>query len=160
MQVISCPGFINVLHADGIKFAHPLTHLKKSAKDLPLLAIDSFTHMYLFPDIKRLRLGEFFAESFFGLSIVLPVNLTPSCSSCSTFTRGSCIASFTTGPIRWAMLWLVNWVYMSRNFRHQSCRQPCLQSRFSKSWNLPALGTLWRTSFSGPPPCLIEQVAL
>uniref|UniRef100_A0A646QDC0 Endoplasmic reticulum resident protein 44 n=1 Tax=Hemiscolopendra marginata TaxID=943146 RepID=A0A646QDC0_9MYRI len=45
---------INFLTADGLKFAHPLHHLGKSVSDLPLIAIDSFRHMYLFPDIKRM----------------------------------------------------------------------------------------------------------
>jgi endoplasmic reticulum resident protein 44 len=53
--------------ADGHKFAHPLKHLGKAAKDLPVLAIDSFQHvsllnsfslrlfqMFLFPDMKEL----------------------------------------------------------------------------------------------------------
>jgi len=40
---------VNFLTADGVKFAHPLHHLGKSKEDLPLLAIDSFRHMYLFP---------------------------------------------------------------------------------------------------------------
>ncbi|GFR86694.1 endoplasmic reticulum resident protein 44-like [Elysia marginata] len=40
---------VNFLVADGLKFAHPLHHLGKSAKDLPILAIDSFRHMYIFP---------------------------------------------------------------------------------------------------------------
>jgi len=41
---------INFLTADGKRFAHPLHHLGKSEKDLPLIAIDSFRHMYLYPD--------------------------------------------------------------------------------------------------------------
>lgn len=41
---------VNFLTADGHKFAHPLHHLGKSTKDLPLIAIDSFRHMYLFPN--------------------------------------------------------------------------------------------------------------
>ncbi len=45
---------INCLHADGAQFMHPLQHLGKSAADLPLLAIDSFKHMFLFPDIKEM----------------------------------------------------------------------------------------------------------
>ncbi|KAI3383638.1 hypothetical protein SNEBB_009227 [Seison nebaliae] len=50
---------INILHADGTKFSHPLMHLGKTTRDLPLIAIDSFRHMYLFPDIKRLTVpGE------------------------------------------------------------------------------------------------------
>ena len=35
--------------ADGVKFAHPLHHMGKTEKDLPVIAIDSFRHMYLFP---------------------------------------------------------------------------------------------------------------
>ena len=42
-------GNINFLTADGSKFSHPLHHLGKTAKDLPVLAIDSFRHMYVFP---------------------------------------------------------------------------------------------------------------
>lgn len=45
---------VNFLYADGKKFAHPLHHLGKSEKDLPILAIDSFRHMYVFPDVKEL----------------------------------------------------------------------------------------------------------
>lgn len=43
---------INFLTADGKRFAHPLHHLGKAQSDLPLIAIDSFRHMYLFPDYK------------------------------------------------------------------------------------------------------------
>ncbi|XP_055335291.1 endoplasmic reticulum resident protein 44-like [Paramacrobiotus metropolitanus] len=43
---------VNFLIADGEKFSHPLSHLGKSQADLPLIAIDSFRHMYLFPDFK------------------------------------------------------------------------------------------------------------
>lgn len=46
---------INPLIADGVKFAHPLHHLGKAVKDLPLIAIDSFRHMYLFSDVKDLK---------------------------------------------------------------------------------------------------------
>ncbi|VDL76274.1 unnamed protein product [Nippostrongylus brasiliensis] len=45
---------INPLLADGHKFAHPLKHLGKTMKDLPVLAIDSFQHMYVFPDMSQL----------------------------------------------------------------------------------------------------------
>jgi endoplasmic reticulum resident protein 44 len=45
---------INCLHADGEKFIHPLQHLGKTKKDLPLLVIDSFKHMFLFPDFKQI----------------------------------------------------------------------------------------------------------
>lgn len=40
---------VNFLTADGEKFSHPLHHLGKSSSDLPLIAVDSFRHMYLFP---------------------------------------------------------------------------------------------------------------
>uniref|UniRef100_A0A1B6LJL3 Thioredoxin domain-containing protein n=1 Tax=Graphocephala atropunctata TaxID=36148 RepID=A0A1B6LJL3_9HEMI len=45
---------INFLTADGVKFAHPLHHLGKTQDDLPLIAIDSFRHMYMFPDVKTM----------------------------------------------------------------------------------------------------------
>ncbi|KAE9547801.1 hypothetical protein FO519_008988 [Halicephalobus sp. NKZ332] len=45
---------VNCLMADGKKFAHPLHHLGKSEKDLPLIAIDSFRHMYLLGDFSKL----------------------------------------------------------------------------------------------------------
>ncbi|VDO28137.1 unnamed protein product [Haemonchus placei] len=45
---------INPLLADGNVFSHPLRHLGKTSKDLPVLAIDSFTHMYLFPNVSQL----------------------------------------------------------------------------------------------------------
>lgn len=41
---------INFLIADGVKFAHPLHHLGKSVRDLPVIAIDSFRHMYVLPN--------------------------------------------------------------------------------------------------------------
>lgn len=45
---------INCLVADGKRFAHPLHHLGKSEKDLPVIAIDSFRHMYLFNDFSKI----------------------------------------------------------------------------------------------------------
>ncbi|KRY17263.1 Endoplasmic reticulum resident protein 44, partial [Trichinella patagoniensis] len=53
-QLLDQKSSINFLYADGNTFAHPLQHLGKSIKDLPVLAIDSFRHMYLFPNIKDL----------------------------------------------------------------------------------------------------------
>ena len=47
---------VNFLTADGLKFAHPLHHLGKSKDDLPLLAIDSFRHMYLFSKFEDIRI--------------------------------------------------------------------------------------------------------
>uniref|UniRef100_A0A8R1HWN6 Uncharacterized protein n=1 Tax=Caenorhabditis japonica TaxID=281687 RepID=A0A8R1HWN6_CAEJA len=39
---------INCLVGDGVIFKHPLSHLGKTENDLPVIAIDSFRHMYLF----------------------------------------------------------------------------------------------------------------
>jgi len=47
---------VSFLTADGVKFAHPLHHLGKSKEDLPLIAIDSFRHMYLFPKYEDMRI--------------------------------------------------------------------------------------------------------
>lgn len=56
--------------ADGKKFAHPLHHLGKSDKDLPLIAIDSFRHMYLFPNYKDMeipgKLKQFIQDLYSG----------------------------------------------------------------------------------------------
>ncbi|CAI4224301.1 unnamed protein product [Auanema sp. JU1783] len=48
---------VNCLIADGKKFAHPLHHLGKSENDLPVIAIDSFRHMYLFPNTNDLTVS-------------------------------------------------------------------------------------------------------
>lgn len=53
---------INFLTADGQKFAHPLHHLGKSSKDLPLIAIDSFRHMYLFPNYEDIKISGKLAQ--------------------------------------------------------------------------------------------------
>lgn len=45
---------VNALLADGHKFAHPLKHLGKTEQDLPVLAIDSFQHMFLFEKMDEL----------------------------------------------------------------------------------------------------------
>ena len=45
---------VNFLVADGQKFSHPLHHLGKTEGDLPVLAIDSFRHMYIFPNMADL----------------------------------------------------------------------------------------------------------
>lgn len=57
-QLVHEKSTINAVHADGLKFSHPLHHLGKSAADLPILAIDSFRHMYLFPDFKKISEGN------------------------------------------------------------------------------------------------------
>ncbi|KAK6166672.1 hypothetical protein SNE40_023311 [Patella caerulea] len=48
-QLSSEKTSVNFLTADGSKFTHPLHHLGKTLDDLPVLAIDSFRHMYVFP---------------------------------------------------------------------------------------------------------------
>lgn len=61
---------INFLTADGDRFAHPLHHLGKKESDLPLIAIDSFRHMYLFSDIKDMdvpgKLESFIKDLYSG----------------------------------------------------------------------------------------------
>uniref|UniRef100_H3DLZ9 Endoplasmic reticulum protein 44 n=1 Tax=Tetraodon nigroviridis TaxID=99883 RepID=H3DLZ9_TETNG len=54
-QLISEKGSINFLHADCDKFRHPLLHIQKTPADCPVIAIDSFRHMYVFPDFKDLN---------------------------------------------------------------------------------------------------------
>ncbi|XP_002736479.1 endoplasmic reticulum resident protein 44-like [Saccoglossus kowalevskii] len=69
-ELIHEKGSVNFLTADGSKFTHPLHHLGKTVKDLPLLSIDSFKHMYLFPDITQLgvsgKLKQFIADLHSG----------------------------------------------------------------------------------------------
>ncbi|XP_068688993.1 endoplasmic reticulum resident protein 44-like [Montipora capricornis] len=54
-QLMQEKGSINFLIADGLKFSHPLHHLGKGPEDLPLIAIDSFKHMYLFPKFEDIK---------------------------------------------------------------------------------------------------------
>jgi len=49
-RLIAFKTSINFLYADCETFSHPLHHLGKTPKDCPLIAIDSFRHMYMFPD--------------------------------------------------------------------------------------------------------------
>ncbi|XP_041104128.1 endoplasmic reticulum resident protein 44 isoform X2 [Polyodon spathula] len=53
-QLIGEKGTINFLHADCEKFRHPLLHIQKTPSDCPVIAIDSFRHMYVFPDFSDL----------------------------------------------------------------------------------------------------------
>ncbi|XP_071867929.1 endoplasmic reticulum protein 44 [Bombus fervidus] len=61
---------VNFLTANGVKFAHPLHHLGKSPADLPLIAIDSFRHMYLFPNFRDIhiegKLKDFLQDLYSG----------------------------------------------------------------------------------------------
>lgn len=54
--------------ADGNMFSHPLNHLGKSLSDLPVIAIDSFKHMYLFPDNKKYTDGDNLAQFVLDLN--------------------------------------------------------------------------------------------
>jgi len=55
-ELLSEKSSVNFLTADGIKFAHPLHHLGKGKDDLPLIAIDSFRHMYLFSKYEDMKI--------------------------------------------------------------------------------------------------------
>uniref|UniRef100_A0A2M4BPZ0 Putative endoplasmic reticulum resident protein 44 n=2 Tax=Anopheles marajoara TaxID=58244 RepID=A0A2M4BPZ0_9DIPT len=70
MDLISEKQNVNFLTADGKRFAHPLHHLGKSQADLPLIAIDSFRHMYLFPNFKDIyvpgKLRQFLNDLYSG----------------------------------------------------------------------------------------------
>uniref|UniRef100_A0A914IBT1 Thioredoxin domain-containing protein n=1 Tax=Globodera rostochiensis TaxID=31243 RepID=A0A914IBT1_GLORO len=61
---------VNALLADGFKFAHPLKHMGKTSRDLPVLAIDSFQHMFLFENMSDLhvpgKLREFVMDMHSG----------------------------------------------------------------------------------------------
>lgn len=41
---------VTFLYADGHVFSHPLKHLGKTTKDLPVVAIDSFKHLFLYKE--------------------------------------------------------------------------------------------------------------
>uniref|UniRef100_H2YVH1 Thioredoxin domain-containing protein n=1 Tax=Ciona savignyi TaxID=51511 RepID=H2YVH1_CIOSA len=53
-RLISFKSSVNFLQADCETFSHPLHHLGKSMKDCPLVAIDSFKHMYMFPNFNEI----------------------------------------------------------------------------------------------------------
>ncbi|KAF7272095.1 endoplasmic reticulum protein 44 [Rhynchophorus ferrugineus] len=69
-ELLSEKQSINFLTADGQKFAHPLHHLGKSEQDLPLIAIDSFRHMYLFRNYQDIetpgKLKQFIQDLYSG----------------------------------------------------------------------------------------------
>lgn len=69
-ELVSEKQNINFLTADGVRFEHPLHHLGKSVSDLPLIAIDSFRHMYLFSNYKDMeipgKLKQFLQDLYSG----------------------------------------------------------------------------------------------
>ena len=56
-EVIDQRGKVNFLHADCQQFSHPLFHLGKSVNDCPVIAIDSFKHMYNFPKFQDIHIN-------------------------------------------------------------------------------------------------------
>ncbi len=76
---------VNFLIADGQKFAHPLHHLGKSKDDLPLIAIDSFRHMYLFPNYSDMEIPGKLKQ----VPVYLTVTVKPALSSFLTFSPPS-----------------------------------------------------------------------
>lgn len=69
-ELVNEKSSVNFLTADGVKFSHPLVHLGKSKADLPLIAIDSFRHMFLFDDVKNMnvpgKLSQFIKDLHSG----------------------------------------------------------------------------------------------
>lgn len=69
-ELLSEKQKVSFLTADGVKFEHPLHHLGKSLKDLPLIAIDSFRHMYPFPRYEDIfihgKLKQFLEDLYSG----------------------------------------------------------------------------------------------
>nr|XP_009860646.1 endoplasmic reticulum resident protein 44 [Ciona intestinalis]XP_018670204.1 endoplasmic reticulum resident protein 44 [Ciona intestinalis] len=54
-RLVSFKTSVNFLVADCETFSHPLHHLGKSVRDCPLVAIDSFKHMYMFPNFNEIN---------------------------------------------------------------------------------------------------------
>ncbi|KAH8303720.1 hypothetical protein KR018_008556, partial [Drosophila ironensis] len=87
---------VNFLTADGKRFAHPLHHLGKSEDDLPLIAIDSFKHMYLFPHFSDMytpgKLKQFLQDLYSGKLhrwVVVGSSLSPRKQSCDALRLSS-----------------------------------------------------------------------
>lgn len=47
-ELVAEASGVTFLYADGHVFSHPLKHLGKTVKDLPVIAIDSFKHLFLY----------------------------------------------------------------------------------------------------------------
>ncbi|XP_011872160.1 PREDICTED: endoplasmic reticulum resident protein 44 isoform X1 [Vollenhovia emeryi] len=92
---------INFLTADGLKFAHPLHHLGKSTSDLPLIAIDSFRHMYLFKDFNDIfvegKLKAFLQDLYSG-KLHREFHYGPEISSNEIPVTGKQVKTPTTPP--------------------------------------------------------------
>jgi endoplasmic reticulum resident protein 44 len=48
-------GLVNFITADGTVFTHPLHVIGKSRSDLPILAVDTFKHMFVFKHFVNIR---------------------------------------------------------------------------------------------------------
>eukprot|EP00048_Salpingoeca_helianthica_P009906 m.142611 g.142611 ORF g.142611 m.142611 type:complete len:1423 (+) comp14974_c15_seq10:957-5225(+) len=63
-------GAINFITADGTRFTHPIHHLGKTRADLPVLAFDTFKHMFLFKKFANIHkkgvLEQFVADLHSG----------------------------------------------------------------------------------------------
>ncbi|KAH8278353.1 hypothetical protein KR018_000320, partial [Drosophila ironensis] len=55
MHTMAKENRVNYLTANGKNFLHPLYHMGKSLNDLPLIAIDSFQHIYAFPKFEDIH---------------------------------------------------------------------------------------------------------
>ncbi|CAK8673492.1 unnamed protein product [Clavelina lepadiformis] len=53
-RLVNFKSSVNFLMADCETFSHPLHHLGKTVRDCPLVAIDSFKHMYMFPNFDEI----------------------------------------------------------------------------------------------------------
>ncbi|XP_017104246.2 endoplasmic reticulum resident protein 44 [Drosophila bipectinata] len=69
-KVLADEKRVNFLSANGKLFIHPLYHIDKTLEDLPLIAIDSFRHMYSFPRFEDIhqpgKLQQFINDLFSG----------------------------------------------------------------------------------------------
>lgn len=103
---------VNILTADGVKFSHPLYHLGKTSNDLPVVAIDSFRHMYLWKHNPREDLRWLLCQywtistcvTYTLLLVFHAENLDSSSSLWLISTRVNCIGSSITVLIRLKLL--------------------------------------------------------
>ncbi|CAG2107899.1 unnamed protein product [Medioppia subpectinata] len=61
-ELINEISTVNFVTADADLFDHPLEHVNRTKQDLPIIAIDSFKHMYLFPNYADLNKTGVFAK--------------------------------------------------------------------------------------------------
>lgn len=97
-ELVGEANSVTFLYADGHIFSHPLKHLGKTVKDLPLMAIDSFKHLFLYREpvisisqpgklkqfIADLHSGKLDREFHFGPD---PVSSSPTSAPESAFNK-------------------------------------------------------------------------